>query len=135
MLRIKLQGKAGECTLIIMGTSYMKYADGFETFINTVVKATGSAKDRTIFCNKIVELHPHTERYYIDLKDYGQQMYMEKQDVLHKKKWGSSDAEVYLQLHFYKSGKCITSPIVIKRYCSPEYIVQFREKGIRILKG
>lgn len=135
MLRLKLQGKAGECTLIFMGTSYIKYANDFENYINTVVKATGRAKDNTIFCNKIVELHPHTETYYIDLKDYGQQMYMEKQDVLHKKRWGSSEVEVYLQLHYYKSGNCIDSPIVIKRYCSPEYIVQFREKGIRIQKG
>lgn len=133
MMRMKIQGKTGECTLLFMRNAFQRYAGEAGEYINKVIKATGKANTDTVFCDKISLLSPKIDRYYLDVCRFHDQQYIESLDGLHKKK-EEEDVEVYMQVHFYKSGKAIDPPMVMKRYCSMAFVENLKERGIRIVK-
>lgn len=134
MMRMKIQGKTGECTLLFMRNAFQRYAAEAGEYINKVVKATGKANADTIFCDKISLLSPKIDRYYLDVCRFNDQQYIESLEGLHKKKEGD-DVEVYMQVHFYKSGKAIEPPMAMKRYCSATFIDNLKKRGIKIVKN
>lgn len=134
LMLMKLQGKTGECTLLFMGNAFTRYANERDQYCNKVVKATGKANTDTVFCNRIALLNASMDHFYLNVLQFEDQQYLESLNELHKEKSGE-DVLLYMQVHYYKSGRKIEPPVVMKRYCSMQVINDLKRKGIRVVKN
>lgn len=134
MIRITIEGKTGICHVLFLGQAYAKYETEWEYYLNRVVKVRGSCKDGTIFARSIRELKPGADRYCLDLKTYESQQVAESVNGLHHEKQDEDEAELLIQVHYYKSGRKLQSPILIRRFCTGETVDEIKIRQLKIVK-
>ena len=134
MIRMTIQGNTGICNVLFLGQAYAKYETEWEYYLNRVVKVRGSCKSGTIFGNSIRELKPGADRYCLDLITYESQKVAESVNGLHHAKQDGDEAELIIQVHYYKSGRKLQSPILIRRFCTGETVDEIKIRQLKIVK-
>lgn len=134
MIRLTVQGKTGICHVLFLGQTYAKYETEWGYYLNRVVKVRGSCKDGTIFGRSIRELKPGADRYCLDLETYESQQAAESVTGLHHEKLDEDEVELLMQVHYYKSGKKLQPPIIIRRYCTGQTVEELKNRQLNIIK-
>lgn len=126
MVKMRIAGLTGECFILAME----RYHRNLEKFQNHVVKVTGKVSDGTVFCDTIRYLSRAPRKYFLDLKTFDCQKKADSITGFHKEMEDGDDAELLIQVHFYKSGHKTETPVAMRRYCTTETLNLLKKIGL-----